>query len=306
MSSVMKAVRFDRFGGPEVLHLAEVDVPEPGPGQVRVRVRTAGVNPFDGKVRAGLMEPVFHTPLPATPGLEVAGTIDAAGEGAEAGIGDEVLGWADTGSYAEYALATTVTGRPEGLSWEAAVAVPVAGSTALRVLRLLELTGGETLLIHGAAGAVGTFAVQLAVARGATVIGTAGPDNHGHVAALGAMPTEYGEGLVDRVRELAPQGVDAVFDIAGKGALPESVELRGSTDRIITIADPAAQSLGVSFSSGGPEDRSVADLAGLVAQVGRGELAVTVAGTYPLSEAANAQRASDAGHARGKFVITVG
>jgi NADPH:quinone reductase-like Zn-dependent oxidoreductase len=298
----MKAMRIDTFGGPEVLHEAEVDTPEPGPGQLRVRVRTVGVNPFDGKVRSGAMAAMFSTPLPAILGLEVAGTVDAVGSEVRGfAVGDDVFGWADSGAYAEYALMSRVAIKPAGLAWDAAVALPVAGETAARVLDLLKVTSGETLLIHGAAGAVGTVAAQLAVARGATVIGTASAANHEYLAALGVLPTGYGAGLVERVRALAPGGVDAVFDVAGKGALPDSIELRGGTDRIVTIADPAARGLGVTFSGGGYE----VDLAGLADSAVKGELVVAISGVYPLAAVATAHRVVDAGHARGKLVLTV-
>jgi NADPH:quinone reductase-like Zn-dependent oxidoreductase len=301
----MRAIVFERFGGTEVLHGADVETPEPGFGQVRVRVQAAGVNPLDGKIRSGSMQAMRPTPLPAIPGFELAGVVDATGDGVEHVVaGDEVVGWADTGSYAEYALATTVAVRPAGLDPEHAVALPIAGSTAERVLDLLGVTAGETLLVHGAAGAVGTLAVQLAVARGAHVIGTAGAGNQDYVASLGATATLYGDGLVDRVRALAPGGIDAVFDVAGKGALEDSVALRGGAERIATIADFRARELGVTFAQAPPE-RSAAGLAALVRQAAAGTIATTVT-TYPLADAAAAQQASDAGHARGKIVLAVG
>ncbi|MCE6995205.1 NADP-dependent oxidoreductase [Saccharothrix sp. S26] len=300
----MKAVVLNRFGGPEELRPAEVERPEPGPGQVRLRVRAAGVNPFDAKVRSGAMEAVFTTPLPTILGLEAAGVVDAVGPDVTGwSVGDEVLGWTDTGAYAEYALATAVARKPEGLSWERAVTLPVAAETAGRVFRLLGIEPGETLLVHGAAGGVGSLAVQLAVAAGLRVIGTAGPANQEHVAALGATPTTYGEGLVERVRALAPEGVDAVFDVAGRGALPASIELRGGTDRIVTIADaPAAAELGVVFS-GGPPERSPDRLAELADLAAQGDLVTPVGGTFPLADAAEAHRVSASGHARGKLVL---
>ncbi|MEU4745983.1 alcohol dehydrogenase catalytic domain-containing protein, partial [Actinosynnema sp. NPDC023658] len=189
----MKAVVLSRFGGPEELRLGDVERPEPGPGQVRVRVRAAGVNPFDVKVRSGAMEAVFTTPLPTVLGSEVAGVVDAVGPGVTGtAVGDEVLGWADTGAYAEYVLTTTFAPKPAGLTWERAVSLPVAVETTDRVLGLLDVEPGGTLLVHGAAGGVGVVAVQLAVAAGLRVIGTAGPDNQERVAALGATPTTYG------------------------------------------------------------------------------------------------------------------
>ncbi|MDQ0602080.1 NADPH:quinone reductase-like Zn-dependent oxidoreductase [Streptomyces canus] len=300
----MKAILFDRFGGTEVLHEADIEVPRPGSGQIRVRVRAAGLNALDGKIRSGAMEAAFPTPLPAVPGAELAGVVDALGEGVQdVRVGDEVLGWSDTGSYAQYALATTVAPKPAGLDWQHAVALPVAGETAERVLNLLGVVAGETVLMHGAAGAVGTLAVQLATARGARVIATAGPANQDYLTSLGATATLYGEGLVERVRALAPDGVDAVFDLAGKGALEDSITLRGGTERIVTISDFRAHQLGVTFSSGG-QKRSATRLAELAQDAATGKLVTTV-NAYPLDQAAKAQQVSDAGHGRGKLVLTV-
>ncbi|SDE25014.1 NADP-dependent oxidoreductase [Glycomyces harbinensis] len=300
----MKAIQFDRFGDTEVLHETDAEVPEPGPGQVRVRVKAAGLNALDGKIRAGAMEALFPTPLPAIPGAELAGVVDALGEGVQdVAVGDEVLGWSDTGSYAQYALATVVAPKPADLDWQRAAALPVASETAERVLNLLNVTAGETVLMHGAAGAVGTVAVQLATARGARVIATAGASNQDYLASLGATPTVYGEGLVERVRALAPEGVDAVFDLAGKGALEDSIALRGGTERIVTIADFRARQFGVAFSSGAQE-KSAARLAALAQDAAAGRLATTVT-AYPLDQAAAAQQVSGAGHVRGKLVLTV-
>ncbi|MCX4703965.1 NADP-dependent oxidoreductase [Streptomyces sp. NBC_01352] len=300
----MKAILFDRFGGTEVLREADIEVPQPGPGQVRVRVKAAGLNALDGKIRSGTLEAVFPTPLPSVPGGELAGVVDALGEGVQdVQVGDEVLGWSDTGSYAQYALATTVAPKPAGLDWQHAVALPVAGTTAERVLDLLGVVAGETVLMHGAAGAVGTLAVQLATARGARVIGTAGAANQDYLASLGATATLYGEGLVKRVRALAPDGVDAVFDLAGKGALEDSITLRGGTERIVTIADLRAHQLGITFSSS-PRERSADGLAVLAQDAATGKVVTTVT-AYPLAEAATAQQLSDAGHVRGKLVLTV-
>ncbi|MEV7139887.1 NADP-dependent oxidoreductase [Streptomyces tauricus] len=303
----MKAIVFDAFGGTEVLHEAEIEVPQPGPGQVRVQVKAVGVNPVDGKIRSGIMEAIFPTTLPAVPGGEIAGIVDALGEGVDRfKVGDEVLGWSETGSYAEYALAdaTVLAPKPAGLDWTHAAALPVASDGADRVLDLLDVKAGETLLIHGASGALGTVAVQLAVARGARVIGTAGPANQEYVTSLGATAMVYGDGLVERVRALAPNGVDAVFDAAGKGALEDSITLRGGTDRIVTTADFRARELGIVFAEG-PQRRSATRLAELARKAADGELVITVGATYPLAEAAKAQQTSDTGHGRGKLVLTI-
>jgi NADPH:quinone reductase-like Zn-dependent oxidoreductase len=304
----MKAIVFDDFGGPEVLRQAQVPVPEPGPQQVRIRVRAAGVNAMDVKVRAGQMRPNLPAALPSIPGFEAAGVIDALGpEVSGFAAGDEVFGWTKGGAYGEYSIATTFAAKPAALTWAQAVALPVAGETAERVLRQLEVARGETLLIHGAAGAVGTIAVQLAVARGARVIGTASEANRKYLESLGAVPTLYGPGLVDRVNALAPQGVDAVFDVAGKGALADSVALRGGPTRIVTIADFAgAKEFGVPFSSGGPDSpRSPEFLASLAALAADGRLTTTISASFPLEDAAAAHRYSEAGHGQGKLVLTV-
>jgi NADPH:quinone reductase-like Zn-dependent oxidoreductase len=301
----MRAVVFEEFGGPEVLTVQDVPEPQAGPGQVRIKVRAAGVNPIDFKVRRGWTKGFIDPVFPAVPGLEVAGVVDQAGEGAEFAVGDEVVGWSDGGAYAEYAIGGNVARKPAGVSWEQAVAVPVAGETAQRVLDLLGVKSGETILIHGAAGAVGSVAVQLAKSAGLTVIGTASPANHEYLRSLGAVPVEYGDGLLERVRAAAPEGVDAVFDTAGQGGLKESVELRGGTDRIVTIADyAAAGELGIVASGGGGTPEGIR--AGLEAQLqaaADGELRLRIAQTFDLADAAKAQELSESGHARGKIVI---
>ncbi|WP_330174387.1 NADP-dependent oxidoreductase [Streptomyces sp. NBC_01498] len=302
----MQAIVFEEYGGPEVLQLRDIEQPEPGPGQIRASVRAAGVNPADVKIRKGWMQEVMPTEFPAVPGSEFSGVVHAVGDGVIGlSVGDEVLGWSVGGAYAQYTLADIVVPKPAGLSWDVAAALPVAGETARRVLDDLAVGAGDTLLVHGAAGSVGSMAVQLAVARGATVIGTASPANHDYVRLLGATPVAYGDGLVERVRAVTPKGVDAVFDTAGKGALPDSITLRGgTTDRVVTIADPTAAEHGVPFSGGGstPEEKGsgLAEQARLATD---GTLRVLVADTYPLAEAAHAQSASESGHTRGKLII---
>jgi NADPH:quinone reductase-like Zn-dependent oxidoreductase len=302
----MRAVVFEEFGGPEVLQ-AKNDVKEPhaGPGEVRVAVKAAGVNPMDFKIRYGWFDSFMPTTFPAVPGIEVAGVVDQVGEGVtEFAVGDEVAGWSQGGSYAEHALLGVAAKKPANLSWEEAVAVPVAGETAARVLDELGLKQGETLLLHGAAGGVGSVAVQLAVALGATVIGTASEANHEFLRSLGAIPITYGDGLVDRVKEVAPQGVDAVFDAAGKGGLQESIELRGGTDRIVTIADMAAGDIGVAVSSGAvADDVKKAGLAEQLQLAADGKLKLAIAKTFAFDDATAAHQTSEAGHNRGKLVI---
>jgi NADPH:quinone reductase-like Zn-dependent oxidoreductase len=297
----MKAIIIKSFGGPEVLHTAQIPVPDPGPGRIRIRVLAAAVNGIDGKIRAGFIP---GTDLPAVLGIEVAGTVDALGAGVtDVVAGDVVAGWADApaGGYAELALASTYARVPDGLDPVEAVTVPVAGETAQRVLSELAVQAGETLLVHGASGSVGEMATQLAVAAGVRVIGTASAENQSRVAALGATPTTYGAGLVERVRALASEGVDAVLDTTGRGVLPDSVELRGGTTRIVTIADPAAFTLGVAFSS--VAQRSAAALAELLGRRARNELTTTTAGVFPLEDVVRAAELNDAGRAGGKLVL---
>lgn len=302
----MEAIVFEEFGGPEVLRLAEVDEPHPGPGQVRLRVRAAGLNPIDFKIRNGWMAGMFQTRFPAIPGMEAAGVVDEVGEGVtELAVGDEVFGFTDTGSYATFALASTVARKPAELSWVEAAALSTAAETSDRVLDLLAVNDGETLLVHGAAGGVGSAAVQFAALRGVRVIGTASEANHDYLRTLGAVPVRYGDGLVERVRAVAPEGVDAVYDVAGKGALPDSIELRGgTTDRIVTIADPTAAEHGVTFTA--KARRSVEALAEYGRLAVAGKLRIPASQTFPLADAATAMARSEAGHVRGKIVLRTG
>ncbi|PUB26283.1 NADPH:quinone reductase-like Zn-dependent oxidoreductase [Promicromonospora sp. AC04] len=296
----MRAVVFDRFGGPEVLHLGEVPEPEAGPGRVRVRVEAVGLNAFDGKVRSGAMEAVFRTRLPAVPGLEVAGVVDQVGADV-VGVaeGDRITGWTSRGA-AELAVLKLWAPVPDGLDVVQAAALPVVGEAARRALRILDPKPGETLLVHGASGGIGGLVTQLAVAAGVTVIGTASAANQERVAAYGATATTYGAGLVDRVRALAPT-VDAVLDTSGRGVLPDSIELRGGTDRVLTLTDPAAHGLGVEFNE--RSKPSAEELTELVDLVVRGEVSVPVAKVLPLAEAARGQGLVDDGRSGGKVVL---
>lgn len=303
-------IAFDEFGPADVLHPRETDVPEPGPGQVRIEVRAAGVNPLDHKIRAGYMNAVFPVELPHVPGIEAAGVVEAVGEGVTAlAAGDEVFGPTVTGSYARLALAEAarLAVKPASLGFPEAAALPVAAETAYRALDELQVRPGETLVVHGAAGGVGTLAVQFAVARGLRVVGTAGEANHEHLRRLGVIPVSYGAGLVDRVREAAPEGVDVAFDTTGLAeSLAASVELTGATDRVLTIGSPlTASEYGVAFSSGaGPGGYFGAQaFAEALALHAAGTLDVAIHRAYPLAEAADAQRASEAGHLRGKIVL---
>lgn len=222
------AVQFSEYGTPDVLRVVDVPPPTAGPGQVRLAVRAAGVNPIDWKILHGDMRQVMPLDLPGGLGSDVVGVVDQVGEGVTAfGVGDEVLGASLTPSYAQLALAdpAALVVRPASVPWEVAGTLAGAGITAWEVLNKLKIAGGETLLVHAAAGGVGTFAVQLAVDRGVRVIGTASEANHERLRAFGAEPVTYGPGLVERVRAVSPRGVDAVLDASGRGEIPDSIEL---------------------------------------------------------------------------------
>jgi NADPH:quinone reductase-like Zn-dependent oxidoreductase len=299
------AIRFSAYGDADVLELADVPTPAPGPGQVLVRVRAAGVNPADWKRRKGLWSGGRPLDAPSGVGNDLAGVVEAVGEGVTSpAVGDEVLG---TGSdtYAELALArpASLAARPAELAWEVAGGIGVAGRTAYRVLRQLEIGPGDTLLIHAAAGGVGLVATQLALAWGATVVGTAGADNQAFVRELGATPVRHGAGWEDRVRAAAPDGVDAVLDASGRGELAASVALAGGPERVLTIAADDAEEHGVRFS-GSDEGVDVSDAFPEIARLlAAGDMVLPVWRTYPLAEAADAHRASEAGHLRGKIVL---
>ncbi len=363
----MRAAGFSEPGGPEVLRLMELAMPEAGPGQIRVRVKAAGVQPFDCALRAGWTPPGVTGDLPRIPGNEFAGVIDQIGDvateldgaggssgdavagkvgdvatepdgvGGSSGdavagnvgdvttpqeavvgkrgdavagrggltVGAEVLGFGRLDAYAEYIVvpADQVVVKPADMPWEVAGGFSAGAQTAHIALETLGVGKGDTVVIHGAAGAVGTIAVQLAVDRGATVIGTGRPANHEYLRELGAVPVAYGEGLLDRIREAAPDGVDAALDAAGGDALVVSLALVADRNRILTLVEHGkAAELGIRVT---PPLRSAARLAELADLHTRGRLRVHVRATYPLERAADAHRDVETGHGRGKVVITM-
>ncbi|CAN5298818.1 NADP-dependent oxidoreductase [soil metagenome] len=300
----MRAISFETYGGTDVLQLGDRPVPAIEPDEVLVRVRFAAVNPFDLKLRSGSMQQFIHPTFPVVPGSEMAGTVEAVGaEVAAVAPGDAVFGWATSGSYAEFAAARVVAQKSEHLHWELAASLPVAAEAATRGLRLLALNPYETLLIHGGAGVVGSLAVQLAVRSNVTVIATCSARDTDALRQLGAHPVLYGEGVFERVRELAPNGVDAVLDTAGAGVLPGSIELAGGTDRVVTLADPAAHGLGVTFASGTAKDQNAAVLVAVAALVVSGEVILPPTRHFALADAALAQDAVAAGGRRGKVLL---
>ena len=299
-----RAIVFDGYGGPEVLHTVEVPEPAPGPGQIRVRVKAAGVNPVDAKIRGGRLDGRVPVAFPQTLGNEFAGVVDQVGAGtASYPVGAEVFGFTSMTAYADHVLVGVdqVTAKPAALPWEAAAALSAVGQTAYNALRILAVDEGETLLVHAAAGGVGTVAVQLARLLGATVIGTASERNHDYLRSLGATPVVYGPGLTERVRSLAPGGVHAALDCIGADAVRVSLDLVEDRRRIGTTADEtAADTYGVQRIR---YDRSARTLAELARLYRTGKLVLPVAKTFPLEAAADAHREIETGHVRGKIVL---
>ncbi|MFI6374429.1 NADP-dependent oxidoreductase [Streptomyces sp. NPDC050546] len=297
------AITFSEYGAPDVLTLSDVPTPHPGPGEVRIRVRATAVNPIDLKLRSGELAGIMPLEFPFVPGQDVAGVVDEAGEGAAFAPGDEVFGSAHLGGYGECVVLDRPFAKPAGVSFETAAAMVTVGETAYRALEHLHVAPGQTLLVHGAGGAVGAVAVQLAVARGVTVVGTAGDHDLDRVAKLGATPVRYGEGWAKRVRDAVPGTVDRVLDTAGTGVLAESIALTGDATRVITIADLAFAEHGVRFTGLDPADRFPQALPLLADLIADGRLEVPVWRTFPLSEAARAHAEIEAHHNKGKVVL---
>lgn len=300
----MRAIQFSEFGGPEVLLVVDVPDPHPAADQIRVVVRAVGINPIDWKIRSGMM----GGELPQFTGLDVAGVVDEVGEAVtDVKAGDEVFGSAVGGAgAADLAILDHYARIPPALDFATAAALPVAVETAARTLDALGVGDGHTVVINGAAGAVGISAVQIARSRGARVIGTASETNHDYLRSYGAEPTTYGSGMAERVRELAPDGVDAAVDAAGGGALPALIELTGAPDQVVTIADfQGAQQTGVRFSGGLGGERAWYALALAAELAEAGTFSLPVAETFALDQIAQAHELSQTGHVRGKVVVLV-
>ncbi|MEA5365383.1 NADP-dependent oxidoreductase [Amycolatopsis sp., V23-08] len=303
----MKAAQFQRFGGPEVLEIVDLPDPHPGPGQVRIAVHAAGVNATETKLRSGELS--FGAGLPQTTGRDVAGVVDELGEGVtDVAVGDRVFGISDDGAgAAELALLTYRAPIPPSLGFVDAAALPIALETATRALDQLTVSRGRTLFVNGATGGIGGTAVQLALARGARVIGAAGAANQNYLALLGAEPVTYGDGMVDRIRALAPGGVDVALDVAGNGVLPELIDLAGGASNVVTLADfQGAEKHGVHFSNGFVDGNGFHALGEIGALIEAGRFWLPVDRTFPLDEIVEAHRAAETAHARGRLVLVVG
>jgi enoyl reductase len=302
-----KAVVFDHYGPADVLHFIEIPLPVPQPGQVRIRVRSAGVQPFDALFRSGAAHRWVPATFPQRLGNEWAGTIDElAPDVTGFSIGEGVFGWAMLASYAEHVVvnATDFVAKPQQMPWSEAGALSASGQTALAAIHELDVKAGQTLLIHAAAGGVGSFASQIARARGARVIGTASERNHDYLRSLGVSPVTYGHDLTGQIRLVAPDGVDAALVLVDSmEAIQVSLELVGEKNRIGTVA----------FSSAAREHRirqlgtvrSIERLTELVELYQSGDLQIFLQQEIPIANAAEAHRLIEGGHTRGKIVLTV-
>jgi NADPH:quinone reductase-like Zn-dependent oxidoreductase len=307
----MKAITIASYGGPDRLELTDQPDPVVGPDYVLVRVRATSVNPVDYKIREGYLQGAFPSHLPMILGWDVAGVVEQVGPAVTEYVpGDEVIGYVrkDTlehGTYAELVAAHVrhLALRPTSVSFEQAGALPLAGLTAWQSVDLAAVGEGDAVLVHAAAGGVGSFAVQIAAARGARVLGTASERNHDYLRSLGAEPVTYGEGMVDRVRGLVPDGVDAVLDYVGGESLESSTKVVKNPERIVSVVDAATvQRIGGQYAFVRPDPRHLAELATMVDD---GALRIELARTFPLAQAADAQRLVEEGHVRGKVAISV-
>ena len=299
----MQALQFDEYGPADVLHVAQAPEPHAGPGQVRVLVQALSVNPFDCKLRAGLMEGMVPVTLPAITGTDAAGVVDEVGDGATGlHLGDEVFGLGSA-TGAELAVLDIATVKPPTLDFPQAAAMGLAVEAAARCLDLLDLPRGATVLIDGAAGGVGSAMTQLALARGLRVVATAGPRNHDYLSGLGARPTTYGAGLAERVGSLVAT-VDGAVDVVGRGSVPELVAITGDPRRVVTLADFSAYGLGVQVADGSVP-RAAYALAEAAELHAAGRFSMPIEETFALEDGAAAHRLSESGHLRGKIVLTV-
>ena len=302
----MRAVRFDEYGGVDVLKVVEVPRPIAGPGQVLVEVKAAGINPGEAKIREGLLHARWPATFPSGQGSDLAGIVAGTGSGVTGfAVGDEVIGFTDDrASQAEYVIVERehMTAKPAGVPWEVAGSLFVVGATAWAAVRAIELSEGDTVVVSGAAGGVGSLTVQLAKRAGATVIGLASPANHAWLTAHGVIPVAYGDGVADRIRQAAGKA-NAFIDTFGADYVELALELGIEPSRIDTIANIAAvQKYGVKAAgnAAGASASVLAELAGLIAA---GQLEFPVAATFPLSEVRDAYRRLASGHIHGKIVL---
>jgi NADPH:quinone reductase-like Zn-dependent oxidoreductase len=302
-----QAVRFNGYGDIDVLQVVEVPRPVPGPGEVLVEVKAAAINPGEAAIRAGVFAERWPATFPSGQGSDLAGVVAEVGTGVTRfAPGDEVIGFTDNrSSQAQLVVAEqdNLTPRPAGVPWEAAGSLYVAGTTAYAAVRAVSLAPGDTLVVSAAAGGVGSIAVQLAKAAGATVIGLAGPANHAWLTSHGVIPVGYGDGVADRIRDVSGGRVDAFIDTFGGGYVDLAIELGVRPDRIDTIIDyPAAQKYGVK-TDGNAAGGTAAVVAELAALVDKGALEIPIAKVCPLADVRDAYRELERRHTRGKIVL---
>ena len=298
----MRALIYRSYGGPEVLEVAEVPEPHAGPGQIRIAVRAASINPFDWKLRAGMMAGGQPLEEPRSLGLDGSGVVDEVGEGVTGvAVGDDVFG-RGSNTQAQYAVLDSWAAKAPQIDWAVAGAAGTAGETSERVLRLLGAKSGDTLFIDGGAGGVGAVAAQFAIARGIRVIASASQDNQDYLREIGATPVLYGQGLVTRVRAVPGDPVTAVLDAAGKTPIEDLVALVPEPSRVLSIANFGAASAGARVTGGSEDSQPMKALAETAELLERNLLVIKVQ-TFPLDRAAEAYRLSESGHLRGKLVL---
>ena len=301
------AVRFDKYGGLEVLQVVEVGRPTPGSGQVLVRVKAAGINPGEAAIRKGMFADRWPAAFPSGQGSDLAGIVEEVGPGvANVAVGDEVIGFTnDRASQAEFALVECghLVPRPANVSWEQAGALFVAGTTAYAAVRSVALSAGDTVVVSGAAGGVGSIAVQLARNVGAKVIGLSSGANHKWLADRGAIPATYGDEVEDRIRAASGRKVDAFIDTFGGGYVELALKLGVAPNRIDTIVDFAAAAKYGVKTEGNHEAATADVLAQLTGLLAAGRLEIPIAKVYPLAEVRDAYRELEQRHTRGKIVL---
>ncbi|MGW3959361.1 NADP-dependent oxidoreductase [Amycolatopsis sp. NPDC005003] len=304
---MVRAIRFDEYGDVEVLRVEDVPRPVPGPGQVLVEVRAAGINPGEAAIRQGFLHSRFPATFPSGQGSDFAGVVASLGEGvSDIAVGDEVIGFVDTrSSHAEFVVAeaANLTPRPDGVPWEVAGSLFVAGTTAYAAVGAVCPREGETVVVSGAAGGVGSLAVQLARLAGATVIGLAGEANHEWLRELGVIPVAYGEGVLSRIRDAAPSGVHAFVDTFGSGYVELALHLGIHPGRIDTIIDFAAAEKYNVKTDGNAAAASADVLRELGLLLDKGLLTLPIARVHPLEEVREAYRELERRHTRGKIVL---
>ena len=298
----MRALQYKAYGGPEVIEWGDAPDPNAGPGEIRIAVRAASVNPIDWKTFVGALsggQPMVGT---GYLGYDAAGVVDGVGEGVTSvAVGDDVLG-RGRNTQAEYAVLDSWAAKPSSIDWAVAAAAGVAGETAERGLRLLDVKAGDTIFIDGGAGGVGAVAVQMAVARDARVVASSSEPNHDYLREIGATPVLYGAGVVARVRAAAGGPVDAVFDVAGKTPAEELISLAPEPSKVVTIANFAAGQAGARVTGGDADSHPMDALAQVTELLAQNKLVIKVQ-TFPFGRAADAYRISQGGHVRGKLVL---